>query len=154
MIKTKEVRTFLVSMLEGASGEATPQQAEAANGLLAILKRHDSRPFEEVLEMLAIAKPVRSQSPKLDLAVEVAFLRRVLLDDAKFLQAVRALQANRSVTKLFLMKLYSALFQRTGGLRASASREEIVQVILDERNVLRRHGTLEALTRVETVAAE
>lgn len=154
MTKTKEVRLAINGLLRESRPPISASQRQALAELQEILKSFDPRPFGEVLEMLSAAAPVRQPKAKIDLADTVQSLRTVLMDDARFARAVADLGANRSATKAFLAEVYLALFQRSRGVRATAPREEIIQLILDERNILRRHGTLEALTRLDTVAAE
>jgi hypothetical protein len=81
-------------------------------------------------------------------AVEISEdLRGALNDDKRFRDKMAELASSKPVTKAILADVYKLLYRRQGGLRSSASREEVLQLITDERSVLRRHGTLSALLR-------
>lgn len=79
-------------------------------------------------------------------ALIAAELRGLLHDGPAFSQRVRELATQRSVTKAMLAEAYRRLYRRQGGVRATAPKAELVQLLIDERNILQRHGTLQALT--------
>lgn len=80
-------------------------------------------------------------------------LRRLLLDPAAYSALLAAIRADKGVTKAKLCDVYRKLFQRSGGVRATMPREELLQLLADERLVLDRQGLLAGLTR-PAIAAE
>jgi hypothetical protein len=141
----KDARSALEALLARYGDELPARTRRTWIRILNHISRFDERTIDEVLEMLALAERPERARRRPDAASIAARLRAVLMNDGAFAAELANVKADRSVTKALLAQVYKQLYQRTGGIRASAPRAEILQLIADERLILMRHGTLSAL---------
>jgi hypothetical protein len=77
-----------------------------------------------------------------------------LLDNAAFSLALEDVANSRATTKAVLADVFKLLYRRSRGVRTTMSRDELLRLIQSERDILLRHGTLEALTLPAVKVAE
>lgn len=83
------------------------------------------------------------QQPDVDIVQSVVDrLRSVFDDDDKFAAAVDGVRAQRSVTKAVLVQVFYGLFERDRGVPKSATRDELLRLIADERHILVRNDKM------------
>lgn len=149
-----EVENFSAGLqrLLSEHGEELPaQQRDLLLRVLNRIRTVDSSTVTKALRMLGLIEGPTRARLDIDSAVEV--LRAALRDDQQFRTELARLSARREATKASLVAIYKQLYRRTSGVRSSISREEILQLISDERNILKRHGTLDALARTPSETA-
>jgi hypothetical protein len=153
MTRLKLIREALSELLNRHGNELPKTRLRVAKAFVNQLASHDSKTIDEVLQMLGLLE-VSAPSAGDEVAPIVDSLRRILMDERAFPIAVRELAAQRRISKAMLVRVYLDLYRRKRSIRASAPREELVQLLIDERNVLHRYGVLESLARPNNVAAE
>lgn len=152
MTDFKPIRRALQDAVERGMDDVPSQARDGLIRLVKELAAHDRKTLEEVLQMLGSSAAATETSDAVARIVET--LRAALMDEKRYFDAVSQLAAQRHVTKAMLIQVYKGLFRRSGGIRASAPRSEVVDLLIDERNVLNRYGVLDSLTRPADVAAE
>lgn len=145
MPTVKDARRALQSLLERFGKELCEEERRACLRLVNQISPLDPVELEEVAALLQTVTPEAASTSPNDPARIAQELRGLLQNDAAFAQRARELATQRGVTKAVLAEVYRRLYRRQGGVRPTAAKGELIQLLIDERNILKRHGTLEAL---------
>lgn len=158
MTKLSDLKAAAERLVDGDGEGLTRAQKRAVKAFLSRLAATDvSLNLETALSVMFASMPAApAANPS---AVEgrvadyVAELRVAASDDGAFVRAIERLRSDRKATKAILVQTYLALFDREGGIRASAGREEVLDVIAGERFAYAKRGMLNLLNPAP-VAAE
>jgi hypothetical protein len=136
-----ELQQFLRALSAAAPNDKA--LLRAVNLLEGRIAGHENMAIDDFLKLFRrparIEEPARrvpSKAPEQIAAEVAASLRRAFNDDTAFEAEIERIDATRTVTKPVLVMVFERLFERTDGVPKTAKRAELIQLILDERNIL------------------
>lgn len=160
-MRSLQVRDFRLRLEEALKRSPDLVDAEI-HALVKILADLDDMDFGALLRLLR-PNPKRaghaavsnsSKRAAVDPNEIVARLRAKLLDDDAFAAELDLLHEDRGVTKQVLTQVFMTLFDRTRGIPKRATRDELLRLISDERNILVRNEKMGQVLGRRIVPAE
>jgi hypothetical protein len=142
--------------LEAATANVSDQETEEAfSKFLRILADLDDMDIDAFFRRLtgAKAKPATTKTP-FDERAALNRLRAAFSSDDSFHQEMTKLAKQRSATKPVLTRLFYSLFERTRGVPAKATRDDLLRLIEDERNISVRNEKMGQMLGRRIVPAE
>ncbi|NWG52738.1 MAG: hypothetical protein HXY28_03370 [Hydrogenophilaceae bacterium] len=163
-MKVRDLRRLLKRLAnETDERQAIEELAQVVDAALTSAGAHDDMSIQSLIRKLTGADPgARKRPPQPVPAPEpervssaVAMLKSAFQDDRAFEHALDEIASARKLTKPMLVQIFYALFNRTTGVPKSATRQELVQLIADERRILVRNERMsDRLRRGKIVPAE
>jgi len=150
--RVSDLRRRLEALAANGSVEETDENFRKFLRILADLDDMDIEAFFRRLSG-AKAKPLPTKTP-FDEQAALKNLKKVFSNDDDFHAAITALANQRSATKPALTRLFYSLFNRTRGVPAKATRDDLLRLIEDERNIAVRNEKMGAMLGRRIVPAE
>lgn len=153
-MRVGELKDLLEDLRAAASDAATKR---AVNRILIRIDGHEGMLIPDFFAFLRKqAKPAAKQrQPAASLDAIVSNLRAALSDDRAFDKQYEALVEDKGITKAALCDVYNKLFGAGRRIPSKATRNDILQMIADERTIRVRNEKMGGmLGRRPPVAAE
>jgi hypothetical protein len=154
LTQTRTIREALQALIERHGSELPPSVQASCADLMNQIKQWDNSEFSKVLAMLMAGSGKIAPASAVNAHEIAESLRTKLLDNAAFSLALEDVANSRATTKAVLADVFKLLYRRSRGVRTTMSRDELLRLIQSERDILLRHGTLEALTLPAVKVAE
>ncbi len=152
-MRVRDLRIRLKELIDGTpAGVAEPEFSK----LLEILADLDDMSIEAFFRRLRgkTKMPPPPATPTLDVAEVVARLNEAFHDDETFEKELNRLRTQKAITKPILTKIFYDVFNRTRGVPKKATRDELLRLIADERNIVVRNEKMGKMLGRRVIPAE